>query len=69
MNNELTKREAKVTSRVIEFSLGGIVERLIPAFPSCTFECVCRDNGGVTTDWRVKGPSIWVDKIERRYGY
>ena len=66
---QLTAKQAKVTGRVIQFSLlSNIVKRLIPAFPSCTFECVCRDSG-CTEDWKVTGPAVWVDKIERRYGY
>lgn len=67
---KLTKEQAAIVTREISFSLSwNIVPKLIKAFPSCDFKCVCQSNGGVTTDYKITGPKVWVDKIERKYSY
>jgi hypothetical protein len=67
---KLTKEQSKKVTRELSFSLNGsLVTKLIAAFPSVTFKCDCQNNGGVTTDYTLTGPSVWIEKIELKYAY
>lgn len=69
MATQLTPAQAKIVTRKVEFSISeGIVPTLIKAFPSVTF-VKNGSNGGVTYMYTLTGPTVWLDRIERKYAY
>lgn len=68
MSTQLTAEQAKIVTREIEFSVNTSMRPLIAAFPSVEFVRGA-GNGGVTTIYKLTGPAVWLDKIERRYAY
>lgn len=64
----LTAAQAKPVLRKVEFSVHFPMASLIKAFPSVTFQ-KGMVNGGVTVEYTLTGPTVWVDKIERKYAY
>jgi hypothetical protein len=64
----LTPAQAKVISRKVEFSVHFPMPSLIKSFPSVKFE-KRGSNGGVTYIYELTGPTVWLDKIERKYAY
>jgi len=72
MKQKLTAAQKKIVRRKVSLSLS-IAKRLAPqliaAYPSCTFKCLCANNGGVTSDYQITGPTVWVNKIERKWSY
>ena len=72
MAQELTAAQNKIVSRKVSLSLSiakRLAPKLIAAYPSCTFKCLCANNGGVTSDYQVTGPAAWVNKIARKWSY
>ncbi len=65
---QLTPAQAKIITREVEFSVYTRVAPLITAFPSVTFTKK-GGNGGVTYVYDLTGPTVWIEKITRKYAY
>ena len=63
-----TATQSRKVIRLVEFSVNTDVSRIDRAFPSVTFFRKC-SNGGVTVEYELSGPCVWIDKIERMFGY